>query len=197
MTYKEFIDDIIAERGYQGIDQTQPFEKHHIIPRCMGGSDDEDNIIFLYLREHYIAHKLLALENPHNGRLLKAWNMMSRIDGKEITEEEYVYLKTLFREDMSKNNPNKDGHVSRGKKMSQETKDKISLKKRGVKRTTPIWNKGKKLTEEHKKHCSESLSGLKRKPHSDESKQRISESLKGRAPWNKGKKLNKETGVYE
>ena len=32
---------------------------------------------------------------------------------------------------------------------------------------------------------------------SEETKQKIREHLKGRTPWNKDKKLNKETGKYE
>jgi len=35
-------------------------EKHHIIPRCMGGSDDKDNLVVFTAREHFIAHWLLT-----------------------------------------------------------------------------------------------------------------------------------------
>ena len=31
-------------------------EKHHIIPRSFGGSDDESNIVELTAREHFLAH---------------------------------------------------------------------------------------------------------------------------------------------
>lgn len=34
-------------------------EKHHIIPRSLGGSNKKDNIVKLSAREHYIAHLLL------------------------------------------------------------------------------------------------------------------------------------------
>ncbi|WCZ66256.1 homing endonuclease [Yersinia phage MHG19] len=34
-------------------------ESHHIIPRCMGGTDDSSNIVLLTGREHFIAHQLL------------------------------------------------------------------------------------------------------------------------------------------
>lgn len=36
------------------------FERHHIIPKSLGGSDDKKNIVHLLAREHYIAHLLLA-----------------------------------------------------------------------------------------------------------------------------------------
>lgn len=35
-------------------------EKHHIIPKCMNGSDDISNITFLTAREHYLVHWLLC-----------------------------------------------------------------------------------------------------------------------------------------
>lgn len=35
-------------------------EKHHIIPRSCGGSDDKSNIVYLTAREHYISHLLLS-----------------------------------------------------------------------------------------------------------------------------------------
>lgn len=37
------------------------FERHHIKPRCVGGSDDEDNLVLLTGREHFVAHCLLAM----------------------------------------------------------------------------------------------------------------------------------------
>ena len=35
------------------------FEKHHIQPRSLGGSNDPENLVLLTPREHYIAHLLL------------------------------------------------------------------------------------------------------------------------------------------
>ncbi|RKZ80717.1 MAG: hypothetical protein DRQ35_01705 [Gammaproteobacteria bacterium] len=35
-------------------------EKHHIVPRSLGGSNDKDNIAILTAREHFICHYLLA-----------------------------------------------------------------------------------------------------------------------------------------
>lgn len=35
------------------------YEKHHIKPRHLGGSDDNSNLVLLTFREHYIAHYLL------------------------------------------------------------------------------------------------------------------------------------------
>lgn len=35
-------------------------ERHHIIPRCLGGSDNIDNLVDLTPEEHYISHQLLV-----------------------------------------------------------------------------------------------------------------------------------------
>ena len=36
------------------------FEKHHILPRSIGGTDDADNLVKLTPREHFVAHRLLT-----------------------------------------------------------------------------------------------------------------------------------------
>ena len=36
------------------------YEKHHIIPKCCGGSNDESNLVMLTCRQHFIAHRLLV-----------------------------------------------------------------------------------------------------------------------------------------
>ena len=35
-------------------------EKHHIIPKCLGGDNSKNNIAIVSCREHYILHKLLT-----------------------------------------------------------------------------------------------------------------------------------------
>lgn len=37
----------------------QPYEMHHIVPRCMGGTNHKENLVLLTPREHYVAHWLL------------------------------------------------------------------------------------------------------------------------------------------
>lgn len=75
MTYREFIDNILYTRGRRSCGEGY-CETHHIMPRCMGGTDEEENLIDLYAREHFIAHKLLAKENPDNNSLFYAYWMM-------------------------------------------------------------------------------------------------------------------------
>ena len=99
MTYKEFIQNILDTRGHFGVPEGAYKEKHHIIPKCLGGTNSKDNLVDLYAKEHYIAHKLLALENPDNYKLQYAWLSMGFLKSKyikdryEISAEEYERLK--------------------------------------------------------------------------------------------------------
>jgi len=58
MNYQAIYDRLIQKRraqvpcGYS--------EKHHVIPKCLGGADGHENIVCLTGREHFIAHVLLA-----------------------------------------------------------------------------------------------------------------------------------------
>lgn len=118
-SYAEFIDSIIEERGQWGLDNN--FEGHHIIPKCLGGTGTtkakHPNIIRLTPQEHFIAHKLLALENPKNRSLVAAWEMMSHPKGKtkrnfSISADDYALLRNMWSTHMTINNPGlyKDGH---------------------------------------------------------------------------------------
>jgi hypothetical protein len=51
-------------------------ENHHIIPRCMGGTNSKYNLVRLTAREHFIAHLLLLKMHPNSYGLIKAVNIM-------------------------------------------------------------------------------------------------------------------------
>ena len=48
MTYLEFINNILETRGRFSCN-SEYHERHHIVPKCMNGSDDETNLIDLYV----------------------------------------------------------------------------------------------------------------------------------------------------
>lgn len=79
-------------------------EKHHIIPRCMKGTDDKDNIVALTAREHFIAHLLLMKIYPKHLGLAKAAMMLCVIgDGQNdrINNRRYEWLKIKHSKSMS------------------------------------------------------------------------------------------------
>ena len=44
-------------------------ERHHILPKCVGGGDESENLVPLTPEEHYLAHQLLVKMHPDNHRL--------------------------------------------------------------------------------------------------------------------------------
>ena len=42
------------------------YEKHHILPKCLGGTNDKTNITLITAREHFIAHMLLFKMHQHS-----------------------------------------------------------------------------------------------------------------------------------
>lgn len=69
-------------------------EKHHIIPRCMNGTDDLTNIVSLTAREHLLCHKLLVkmTEGPVKGKLSFAVLLMA---GQKSNSEIYDSIKKI------------------------------------------------------------------------------------------------------
>ena len=55
-----------------------PFERHHIKPRSLGGTDDRENIAFITPREHFICHWLLIkmTTGEDHYKMLNALRMM-------------------------------------------------------------------------------------------------------------------------
>lgn len=53
MTYIELINDILETRGRFNCGN-EYCERHHILPKCMGGTDDEENLIDLFARVKYV-----------------------------------------------------------------------------------------------------------------------------------------------
>lgn len=96
MTYEEFINDILNTRGRFACGDKY-HERHHILPLSCGGNNDKDNLIDLFAEEHYMAHKLLALENPNNDKLQFAWWQMCHCKKEdreyEVSAEDYAIAK--------------------------------------------------------------------------------------------------------
>jgi hypothetical protein len=59
-------------------------EKHHIIPKCMNGTNNMDNIVKLTAREHFLTHWLLHEMYPNNTDLRYSfWSMCRSSDNQK------------------------------------------------------------------------------------------------------------------
>ena len=151
-------------------------ERHHIVPRSLGGNDDPQNIAFITPREHFVCHWLLTKIYPsgeEHWKMINAFRMMRAENSNQqrystkITSRVYENLKReysiLQSERMSgENNP------MWGKTHSDEARRLISEK-----------NTGKKLSEEQIARQVSVQTGRKRKPFSDEWRTKMSESKRG------------------
>ena len=74
MNYNKIYNDLVSRAKTRVLNCYK--ERHHVIPRCMGGTDDKDNLVDLTAREHFIAHWLLTKMHPDNNGLHFAHWMM-------------------------------------------------------------------------------------------------------------------------
>ena len=129
MNYIKLYDSIILNARNQN--RTVYTEKHHVIPKCLGGSDDKDNIVDLTAKEHYVCHHLLAKQYKNNKNLWYAFIMMTVCAGKHQRDfltarmfEKSRELRTIYC--TGKLNPmyGKIGGFSGGKH-TEEAKEKV------------------------------------------------------------------------
>lgn len=80
MDYSRIYGQFIASR--KAIEPTLSCytEKHHILPRCMGGDNSVDNLVRLTAGDHFFAHLLLA--KIHGGKMWYALNAL--VEGEKI-----------------------------------------------------------------------------------------------------------------
>lgn len=158
MNYAKHYERLVDRARNRSILPGVYFEKHHIIPRCMGGTDDLQNIIKLFPEEHYVAHQLLIKIYPENKKLAFAAQMMTvKTIHQSRNNKMYGWIKTRVSVAMSE-------HVR-----TEEHNRKISLAMMGHSHT-----RGMRKSEEHKRKMS---LAKKNKPKSAEHRASLSNHL--------------------
>ena len=180
------------------------YERHHILPRSLGGLDISENIVCLTAREHFICHWLLTkfTVGEERDKMLYALRMMranksgQRYTSK-ITARVYEKLKTEYSEIqrqriLGENNPmygkkfyrSEEGRIKQSQMVSgdnngakkPQSRKKISKSKKGVKRDpfNPEWLE--KLAESNRGENN----GMYGKNHTDDSKSKMRAKAFGR-----------------
>lgn len=146
MDYKKVHDSIIARAlARESVDGYT--EKHHIIPKSLGGGNDKSNLVTLTAREHYIVHWLL-FKIHRNQEMAFAWHRMTH--GKKSVKRYVSHTFPYARKA-------RVAYVSamlKGKKLTDEHKSKLRAAKHG-KTYAEIGRgesslKGRKLSESHR-----------------------------------------------
>ena len=131
------------------------YERHHIIPKSLGGGNEPENLVYLTGREHLICHLLLIrmTQGEHKAKMINAaWSMANLNNSNQqrqpLTARQYAVLREQFSQihsnRMKNNNPMHnpivrkiyDDSIKRrgktsgmtGKRHSEDTKRKIHLK---------------------------------------------------------------------
>lgn len=96
---------------------TEYKEKHHIIPRCLGGSDHPSNLAVLTAEEHYLAHLLLIKIYPDVRGLIYAAKLMSGSKNNKT----YGWLKKkISKTGFTQEHKNNIGKSQSGRKQTPE-----------------------------------------------------------------------------
>lgn len=159
MEYTEIYNQIIGRAQDRKLDGY--VEKHHIIPKCIGGLDVKENIVELTAREHFLCHMLLCEIYPNNRNLWYALFLMAINKNKKQHQKYKVSSREYER---IKENWNK---YSKGRKKPKGFGERIKSEERNKK--IGLANSKPKPKEFGKNH-SQKMKGKKR---SDEFKEFI------------------------
>lgn len=72
--YNSIIEKAKNEKRKKGCDVY--YENHHIIPKCLGGTNKSSNMVLLTGREHFICHWILHILFPNNNKIFFAFDLM-------------------------------------------------------------------------------------------------------------------------
>lgn len=162
MNYQKIYSQIIERAKNRQLEGYK--EKHHILPKCLGGSNDKDNLIGLTAREHFLCHMLLCEIYPDKGKLRQALWLMSinpKYKNTKITSRMYEHIKSNFRHTEESKQKMRHPRPGLGEKISKARTGKKQPNISKAKLGKPTNKKGKpdgpKHTDESKKKISEKI----------------------------------------
>jgi len=214
MNHIKIYEDIIDRAKNQNrikIKNGQLYERHHIIPKAIGGLNNKGNLVLLTPKEHYICHRLLVeiyKNTPFSNKMYYAmWCMINGVGNQsryspsariyEILRNEiklsrsverFTNRKPVLQYDLSGTFIKRYGSVKEASNVTGFSRSSIENSSRGLSKTGSgfIW----------RYECDGF--DLKIGPVINETPGR----KKGGIPWNKGKKLpigcsNNQKKIYQ
>ena len=166
-------------------------EKHHILPRSFGGSDDASNLILLTPRQHYLAHWMLW--KAYGGAMAVAFDYMNgikrygkRLPGRVIEALKADVSRRISERLVSEETRKKQSKAKLGKKLSAEHVEKVRLAVLGRKMGPEFAAK----VSEAKRGRGNGRLGCSM---SEQTKQRIGDAQRGELNHMTGRKHSPET----
>lgn len=159
MNYQLHYNNLINRARIRILDEYT--ETHHIVPRCIGGSDDKNNLVELTPEEHYVAHQMLIKIYPTEIKLILAARYMcygNSKNGGRKNNKLFGWLRRKHSIAMS--------ILNTGRTQLPETIEKRKESRKWYKPSI-----------ETKEKISKSNQGKHKKSHSVETKKKISDTM--------------------
>lgn len=132
-------------------------ERHHILPRSLGGSDDPENLVLLTPREHFVAHRLLVKMTTGIDKRKMTWALhrMAFSNGRYVaTSYQYQAVRVAFIDMLRSSTHYKEP------RWRQTISDRVSLdwdqneerRKKTSERLKETWRQGKLTAEQSRKN---------------------------------------------
>ena len=156
-------------------------ENHHVIPRCVGGSNAPENLVCLTAEEHYVAHQLLVFMYPGNHKILWA---ASNMTGKNRLMQRpnnkmYSWIRKRLAEQSRKRNTGyKHTDECRARMSASHLGVKLGPRSAETKAKMSAAAKGRAKSPEHCAAISRAHTGRVHGPHTAESRKRMSVAQK-------------------
>lgn len=118
-------------------------EKHHIIPRCLGGTNDATNIAVLTPEEHFLAHQLLVKIYPNSPPLVNAAVIMTTHHTEHRANNKlFGWLRrraSTYRKEWLKENGHPKGFLGKNHKLEDIDRITVGLKEYTTEKRIPIY----------------------------------------------------------
>jgi 5-methylcytosine-specific restriction endonuclease McrA len=96
--YTKYYNQLVESRKLMNRTFQTGFEKHHIIPKSLGGNDTKSNLVVFTPREHCLAHLLLAkmFSGTSKAKMIMALNALMKLRNSNrnvLNSREYENLR--------------------------------------------------------------------------------------------------------
>ena len=192
--YTRCYEQIIERAQLRTLPANTYVERHHVIPRSIGGDNSKSNLAVLTAREHFICHWLLIkMLSPgiERSKMFRALSLM-----KAKTKDQHRYTSPITSRVYEKIKPEVSKHqtvLMTGRVPTESHRKKMSLALKGRKQSeehrknSSLARKGKpghKWTEEQRekflKRVAEQGGAMLGKKHSEEARKKMSKAQKER-----------------
>jgi hypothetical protein len=93
MDYLRIYNELIEHRKMMPKLEGVYYERHHIVARCMGGGDEPENLVYLTVEDHFMAHLLLAKAYDTDELWYAAKAMLIPRDGRTVVKNRKMYAR--------------------------------------------------------------------------------------------------------